>query len=159
MLRKSALTVVIAIVVLASAHGQSPANSNNASDYVAVCDAYGESGLVFVGRAEAPVTFRISGEAEIEKARQNLIRTEAEVARLRASLDLKTRFEREAEFALRIIEADSELRMRQNMYPPPCDLTLIPVHVEQAFRGVTEPTLMLRPVDPSMSMEPGELYL
>jgi hypothetical protein len=45
------------------------------------------------------------------------------------------------------------------MYPPPIDLTLIPVSVERAFRGVTEASLMLRLADPAMKMEPGELYL
>jgi hypothetical protein len=160
MLRKSASIVVFAIVVpVASMHGQSPANPDPASDFVTVCGDYGGSELVFVGRAEAPVTFRISGEAEIEKARQNLIRTEAEVARLRASSDLYTRLERNAEFEIRIIKAGTELAMRRAMYPPPYDLTFIPVHVEQTFRGVTAPTLMLRQVDPSIGMEPGERYL
>lgn len=159
MLRKSALIAVLAIVGrVASVHGQSPVTPDIASDFIKFCGDYG-SELVFVGRAEAPVTFRVSGEAEIEKARQNLIHTEADVARLRASLDLYTRLERNAEFEIRLIEAGTEFRKRQNMYPPPHDLTFIPVHVEQIFRGVTRQTLMLRQVDPSKRMEPGQLFL
>lgn len=157
MLRKNALLLGFTIAVLvASAQGQAP---DNASDLFEVCDTLSEAELIFIGRAQPPVTFRISGEAEIEKARQNLVRTEAEVARLRASLDLKTRYEREAEFAIKVIDARTELDMRRAMYPPPFDLTLIPVHVEQAFRGVIPPTVMLRRVDPSVKLEPGELYL
>jgi hypothetical protein len=160
MLRKSALMVVFTILVpVHSVRGQSPGDPTAASDFVKVCDAYGEPQVVFVGRAEPPVTFHISGEPEIEKARQNVIRTEAEVARLRDSMDFTTRWERETELELRIIHAKAELNLRRAMYPPPIDLTLVPVSVERAFRGATEPTLMLRRADPAMKMEPGELYL
>ena len=147
------------VIRVAAVDGQSPANPDSASDFVTICDAYGESEIVFVGRAEAPVTVRISGEAEVETARQNLIRTEADVAWLRATLDLMTKFERNSELESKIADAKSELNRRQAMYPPPHDVTLIPVRVEQAFRGVTEPTLMLRQHDPSVRIEPGSLYL
>lgn len=71
----------VLIVQVASAAGQSPTNLRY-SDADAVCQTYGDSELLFVGRGEEPITFHISGEAEIEKARQNLISTEAEIARL-----------------------------------------------------------------------------
>jgi hypothetical protein len=74
-------------------------------------------------------------------------------------LDLKTRLEREREFEIALIQAKAELGRRRAMYPPPIDLTLIPVSVERAFRGVTEASLMLRLADPAMKLEPGELYL
>lgn len=160
MLRKNALVAgFTAVVLIGSAHGQSPANPNSATDFMEVCRDYGEAQLVFVGRVHPALMFRISGEAEIEEARQNLIRTEAEVARLRASLDLKTRYEREAEFAIKVIAAQTELDKRRAMYPPPLELTLFPVQVEQRFRGVTDPMLLLRQVGPSIKLQPGELYL
>lgn len=160
MLQRSACLLVVTIVVpIASAHGQPPQRLNVFDDLVRVCDKHGRSELVFVGRAETPVTFRISGEAEIEKARQHLTRTEAEVARLSASLDPRTRWEREAEFELKISEAKAELATRQSRYPPPYELTLVPVLVEQTFRGVVEPRLMLQLLEPSIRMELGESYL
>ena len=159
MLRKSALIVVFTLFVpVAAVRGQSPGDPAT-GDLMKVCGAYSASQVVFVGRAEPPVTFHLSGEAEIEKARQNLIRTEAEVAHLRDTLESPERWEREREFALRIVHAQAEVSMRRAMYPRPMDLTLIPVSVEQAFRGVTESTMMLHRMDPSMTLEPGELYL
>ena len=139
------LAVVCAIAIPnAAAYGQSICNQQD---------------VVFVGRAEGPITFRISGEAEIERARQNLIRVEDEVAKLRASLDFKTNMERNVEFAMRLIKAKEELDMRRAMYPPPYDLTLTPVHVVQTFRGVSEPTLMVLMRQGSPAMQPGEQYL
>jgi hypothetical protein len=126
------------------AHGQS------------ICD---DSDLVFVGRAEAPVTFLVSGEAEIEKARRNLVRTEEEIAQLQASLDERTRLERSVEFAIRLIKAKDELEMRRAMYPPPQQVTFIPLHVVRPFRGVTESTLMVHARPDLPPMQPGEEYL
>jgi hypothetical protein len=115
--------------------------------------------IVFVGRAEQPVTYHVSGEAAIERARQNLKRVEEEVARERGTLDLRTWWERNAEFELRLIDARHELDIRQGMYPPPHDLSFTPVQVEQAFRGVTDPTVMLFSRNPSVEIIPGEVYL
>lgn len=80
------------------------------------------------------------------------------MARLNASLDIKTRFERAAEFALKIIEARAQFEIQRAKYPPPYDLTLIPVQIEQAFRGVSTSTLMLGRVPPTMKLQPGESY-
>jgi hypothetical protein len=124
-----------------------------------VCNTYGQTKVVFVGRLGEPATFHMSGQPEIEKARQNVIRTETEVARRRASLARKATFEEEREFAIAIITAQDEFARQRTIYPPPYDLTLFPVVVEQPFRGVTEPTLMVHPADPSLKMQPGELYL
>jgi hypothetical protein len=159
MFRKDRLVVGFLIGALAaSVHGQSPAESSAVVDFETVCERYGEAELV-VGRAREPVTLRISGEAEIEKARQNLIRVEAEVAHLRATLDLQTRWEREKEFALKVIEAQTELDLIKALFPPPQDFAVIPVDVEQTFRGVITPTFLLHRRDPSLDLRPGELYL
>jgi hypothetical protein len=121
-----------------------------------ICD---DSDLVFVGRAEAPVTFLVSGEAEIEKARQNLIRTEKEIAQFKASLDERTRLERNVEFTIRLIRAKEELDMRRAMYPPPQQVTFTPLHVVTPFRGVTESTLMVHTLPEQPPMQAGEEYL
>lgn len=134
---------------------------------VIVCPAFAysqpsacnDAEVVFVGRAETPVTFHVSGEESIEHARQNLIRVEEEVASERAALDLRARLERDIEFELRLIKARDELDLRRTMYPPPHELTFTPVQVERTFRGVTEGTLMLFWRDPSIRVTTGELYL
>jgi hypothetical protein len=160
MQRKSLVVVALAIVASGGApDGQSRDARSTFDALSSMCSEYGEAELVFVGRAEAPVTFRISGEAEIEKARQNLARIEAEVARLKASLDPKTRLEREVEFVKALVEAEDELDTRRVMYPLPMDLTLVPVQVEQTFRGITEPMMMVHAREPSLSFEPGVRYL
>jgi hypothetical protein len=118
-----------------------------------------DADLVFVGRAEAPVTFLVSGETAIEAARQNLIRTEADIAQLRASLDERTRLEREVEFVIRLLKAKDELDMRRVMYPPPYKVTFIPLTVVRPFRGVSEATLMLHVRPHLPPMQPNEVYL
>ena len=162
MLGKSALIAVLTVIIpVASVQGQRPLNPSTRRDFAEACDASGELDVVFVGRLEEPVTFRISGEEEIEKARQDVIRAEAEMARLKASLDVKTGLDRDRELAIAmaVFRAQQELDYRRARYPSPYDLTLFPVIVEQAFRGVTEPTLMLRRADTALRMEPGERYL
>ena len=111
-----------------------------AQSHYPVCN---DAKVVFVGRAKPAVTFHVSGEPAIERARQHLKRVEEEVARERATLDDRTRLERSAEFEIRLIKAQAELDAQRAMYPPPIDLTFFPVVVEQAFRGVTEPEVML----------------
>jgi hypothetical protein len=154
---KRALSLVVAIFINASAaHGQSaPSSTPRPAPF---CSAYADFDLVFVGRAQTPVTYRISGEREIERARQNLLAIEADVARVRASLDLQTRWERNIELEVRIIEAQAEVELRRAMYPAPYDLTLTPLAVERTFRGVLEHTVMLREIGPSR-VDRGELYL
>jgi hypothetical protein len=101
----------------------------------------------------------VSGEAAIEKAQQDLIRTETEIAQLEASLDERSRLERAVEFAIRRIKAKDELSRRRAMYPPPQDLTFIPFQVVRPFRGVSEPTLLLHARPHLPSIQPGEEYL
>jgi hypothetical protein len=143
MLRVWLVTGIIACPALGYAE---PAGCNNAA-------------VVFLGRAKPPVTFHISGAAAIERARQNLKRVEEEVARERAALDLKTWYERNAEFEVRLIRAREELAAERAAYPPPVDFTFYPMDVEQAFRGVTESTILLLQRDSAFRLEPDEAYL
>src|SRR6185503_12683817 len=127
-LRPFPLVLATAILAAAaSAYGQSAVRPTPVENASRGCAAYGEAEIIFVGLAEEPVTFRISGEAVIEEARQNLIRTEAEIARLKASLDPKTWLERELEFVVARHQAEAELNRRRSIYPPPYDLTLFPM--------------------------------
>jgi hypothetical protein len=144
MIRQAIFVVAAGLSCHAPVHAQS------------ICN---DSELVFVARADAPVTYHVSGEAEIEKARQNFVRIEDELGRMPKPLDDPTRVEQATEIAIRLVKAQSELNMRKAMYPKPYDVTFVPLHVVRAFRGVNEPTLMLRVRPDLRPMETGEEYL
>jgi len=139
------VAVSVALSLPAAAQGQSSA-----------CH---DAEVVFVGRADRAVTFHISGEAAIERARQNVKRVEEEVARERAALDPQTRLERDVELEVRIIKAKDELDWQQVMYPAPYDVTVFPMRVEDGIRGVTEPTVMLLTRHLPQALEPDQSYL
>jgi hypothetical protein len=144
MFRHTLFVVGVALSLLSSAQAQS------------VCN---DSELVFLGRAEAPVTFRVSGEAEIEKARRDAIRAEEEFERLKASGPDWSRDPRTMELTIRMVKAQDELGRRRAMYPPPHDITFIPLAVTRAIRGVNEATLMLHARPHLPPLQPGEEYL
>jgi hypothetical protein len=84
------------------------------------------------------------------------------VAQVRASLLPKVPdVELETELEIRIIRAEAEVGTLKARYPEPQDVSLMPVQVERAFRGVKEDTLMLdaRTRTSDTAMEAGELYL
>jgi len=138
-MRRSALAVPIVLAGLAGVlRAQSPGPSLTDSDFASVCDAYGEAYVVVVGRAEPPVTFHVSGEAAIEAARQHLIATEAEVARLRESLDPIARLEREAEFSLTILDAEEEVARRRAAAAVPIEIGNATVQDELIFDVATK---------------------
>jgi len=117
-----------------------------------------DSWLVFVGRAEAPVTFHVSGEAEIEKARKQAVLAEEEFERLKTSSADWMRDPQVLELTIRMVKAKQEWNMRKAMYPPPHDITFIPLAVTRPIRGVKEATLMLL-ARGLPAMEPGEEYV
>lgn len=157
-MRKTALILAVAIAVpKASVYSQSAAAPSAVGDIVSICEEYGHSDVVFLGRAEPPVTIRISAEAETENARQNVISIQRELAQLRASLDPRTRLERELALETRLQDALIEFDNQETMYTAfDGDYTFVPIIVEQTFRGLSESTLMLRLVEPSLNLKPGE---
>jgi len=122
-------------------------------------EACHDAEVVFVGRADRAVTFHISGEPAIERARQNLKRVEEEVARERATMDRQAQLDRDVELEVRIVKAHEELDWQQAMHPDPYDLTVFPMTVENGIRGVTEPMVMLLARHLSQPLEPGQSYL
>jgi hypothetical protein len=144
MIRQAIFVIVAGLSCRGPVHAQS------------ICN---DSEIVFVGRAEAAVTYHISGEAEIEKARQNVVQIEEELARLPKPLDEPTRLEQATEIAIRLIKAQHELGRRKAMYPPPQNVTLIPLSVVRPLRGVSEHTLMVYARPELPSLQPGEEYL
>ncbi len=107
------------------------------------CAAYGESDVVVLGRPQTPVVIRFSGERLVERARQELARVEAEVARIRGLLSPQQRLEQGAELELRVLEAKNQLSVTVAMYPPPMDIPFTPVHVERILRGMPNTPLRL----------------
>jgi hypothetical protein len=120
------------------------------------CD---DSRLIFVGRAEAPVTFHVSGEAEIEKARKLAVLAEEEFEQLKTSNPDWMRDPRVMELTIRKIKAKDEWNMRKAMYPAPHDVTFVPLAVTRPIRGVKEATLMLHARPHLPAMQPGEEYV
>ena len=118
-----------------------------------------DSELVFVGRAEAPVTFHVSGEAEIEKARKQAVLAEEEFERLKTSSADWMRDPRVMELTIRMVKAKEEWNKRKAMYPPPQDITFIPLAVTRPIRGVKEATLMFHARPHLPAMKPGEEYV
>ena len=161
MRRVGALVILITTAVFTiSLHGQAPSNPNLPIDPSTFCKAYGEEvELIFVGRPDPPVTLRISGETEIEAARQNLIRTEAEVARLRSAKGFEPRSMANVELEARVAAARSNLDRTQIKYPPAYDLRFAPIHVERVLHGVVEPTVMLLLPNMSTTLESAASYL
>src|SRR5713226_143568 len=155
-MRRAPLLVIFIFV----ADVLTPGPPARAGDFATVCEAYGSAAaeVVFVGRAQAPVTRRVSsGESEIEQARENLARAEAELRRVRSS-DAETRQEREFDAQVESIRADAELKRLRAMFPRPANAVLTPMHVETAFRGVNALDVFLY-LGPQPPLESGRSYL
>ncbi len=118
-----------------------------------------DSRVVFVGRAEPPVTFHVSGESEIEKARKQAVLAEEEFERLRTSSADWMRDPRVKELTIRMVLAKEQWNMRKAMYPRPQDITFIPFAVTRPIRGVKEATVMLLARPHLPAMQPGEQYV
>ena len=159
MLSRSTVLVAIAaisLVVPPKAQAAPPLDPVNDTDY---CQDHGEGAVVVLGRPQPPMVVRMSGEAAIDRARQELGRVEAEVERLSRPMNAQQRLEHDAEFSLRLFEARNELGRVQAMYPPPQDVTFIPVQVERVLRGEPLRTFLAHMADPQMPLEPDRVYL
>lgn len=120
-----------------------------------VCD----SRVVFVGRAEPPVTFHVSGESEIEKARKQAVLATEEFEHLVTSSADWMSDPRVEELTIRMVQAKTQWSMRKAMYPSPQDITFIPFAVTRPIRGVKEATVMLLARPHLPEMQPGEEYV
>ena len=131
-----------------------------ANDVADACHEFGRAEVIFVGRVKsAPITRRISGEAEIEKARAVKNAAERE---LHAFESLKVPpeigAERHRDLTIRMLKASDEYNRIRAMHPPPVDVSLTPLLVETAFRGVTTPELfMMNRGQPEL--DPARSYL
>ena len=116
-----------------------------ANDVAEACREFATAEVIFVGRVNgAPITRRVSGEDDIEKAR---VIMEAAERELKAFQALKMPPEigggRHRELAIQAIKAQDEYGRIRAMHPPPVDFPVTPLLVETAFRGVTTSELFM----------------
>ena len=146
----------MSMVVPSTPQAAPPVDPVSDTDY---CQEYGEGAVVVLGRPQPPMVVRMSGEAAIERARQELSRVEAEIERLSTPMNAQQRLEHDAEFSMRLVEARNERGRVQAIYPPPQDVTFIPVQVERVLRGEPLQTFLAHMADPHMRLEPDRVYL
>jgi len=132
-----------------------------AADQVAeACQQLASAEVIFVGRVSgAPISRRVSGEDDIEKAR---VMKEAAERELEAFTALKMPPEigggRHKDLTVRMLKATDEYNRARAMHPPPVDIPVTPLLVETPFRGVTTNELfMWNRGQPAL--DPGKSYL
>jgi hypothetical protein len=130
----------------------------SANQFADPCYAFGSAEIIFIGRVKsAPITRRISGEDEVEKARVALAAAERELKAFEAlKMPPEIWWQRHLDLTIQMLKASQEYRKTRAMHPPPVDLTVIPLVVETPFRGVTTTELFMMDrgqpaLDPSRS--------
>ena len=149
---RSLLCAVAAVVAAAT-----PVSAN---DLTEACHAFGSAEVIFVGRVKsAPITRRISGENEIEKARLVMEAAERELKAFEAlKVPPEIGWQRHRDLTIRMVKASEEYGRTRAMYPPPVDLSLTPLLVEIPFRGVkTTELFMMNRGQPAL--DPARSYL
>jgi hypothetical protein len=131
-----------------------------ANDVAEACREFATAEVIFVGRVKsAPITRRISNEEAVEKAR---VVMEAAERDFKAYEALKMPPEivggQLRDLAIRMILAREAFDMARVSHPPPFDVSLTPMIVETAFRGVTTPELFLMNKG-QHELDPGRSYL
>jgi len=129
-----AVTAILAAVL--------PATANDVMD---ACHAFASADVIFVGRVKgAPITRRISGEQEIEKARAMKDAAERDLKQFEAlKMPPEIGQSRHLELTIRMIKAADGFDRARAMHPPPVDVSVTPLLVETPFRGVTTPELFM----------------
>jgi hypothetical protein len=131
-----------------------------ANDVADACHEFGTAEVIFVGRVKgAPITRRISGEDEIERARAVKDAADRELKAFEAlKMPPEIGAAQNRELAIRFVRANEEFNRVRAMHPPPEDVSVTPLLVETAFRGVTTTELfMLNRGQPEL--DPARSYL
>src|SRR4029450_1043365 len=113
----SLLCAVVAVV--------SPAMPVSANDFTEACHSFGSAEVIFVGRGKsAPITRRIAGEEEIEKARLAMEAAERELKAFEAlKIPPEIGWQQQRDLTIRMVKASEEYSRTGAMYPPPVDLS------------------------------------
>ena len=134
-----------------------PAAANDVAD---ACHEFATAEVIFVGRVKsAPITRRVSGEQEIEKARAIRDATERDLKAFEAlKMPPEIGWRRHQDLAIQAATAREEYDKTRAMHPPPVDLSLTPILVEVPFRGVnTAELFMMNRGQPGL--DPARSYL
>jgi hypothetical protein len=121
------------------------------------CHNLGRAEMIFVGRVKsAPITRRISGDEQIDKARVVMEAAERELKAFEAlKIPPEIGFEQHRDLSMRMVKAREAFDHTRAMYPPPMDLSLTPILVEVPLRGVTTADVFLQ----GPELEPARSYL
>ena len=130
-----------------------------ANDIAEACREFGTAQVIFVGRVKsAPIMRRISGEQDIEKARLVMDAAERELKAFDALKMPPEIGSTRHDLAVRAVKAREEYERTRNMHPPPVDVSLTPMLVEEPLRGVTTADLfMMNRGQPEL--DPARSYL
>ena len=131
-----------------------------ADDFATTCREFTASRVIFTGRVlSAPITKRVSGEEQIEKARRSAVQAESELEQFRAlKLRPSAAGQRERELAEKARGMRDLYERMHAMMQPPMDIVVTPVRVETPFRGVQTAILYVR-TSPPTELQPGQTYL
>jgi hypothetical protein len=148
----SLLCAMAAIVAAAT-----PVSGNDLTD---ACHAFGSSEVIFVGRVKsAPIKRLISGEQDVENARIVMEAAERDVKAYEAlKMPPEIGGGQLRDLVIRMMRARDAFQEARAMHPAPFELSLTPLIVETAFRGVTTSELfMMNSGQPEL--DPARSYL
>ena len=129
-----------------------------AAQVAEACREFATAEVIFVGRVKsAPIMRRMSGEKDIEQARVVSDAAERDLKAFEAlKMPPEIGWRRLWGASIRAIKA-FESRQTRAMHPPPVDLSLTPMLVEEPFRGTTGDLFMLDSGQPAL--DPARSYL
>jgi hypothetical protein len=134
-----------------------PVSANDPTD---ACHAFGSAEVIFIGRVKsAPITRRISGEEDVERARVVMEAAEHDLKAYEAlKMPPQIGGDQLRDLVVRMMRARDAFNQARAMHPPPYDVLLTPILVETAFRGVTTPELFM--MDRGQpALDPARSYL
>jgi len=131
-----------------------------AAQVAEACREFATAEVSFVGRVKsAPIMRRISGEKDIERARVVSDAAERDLKAFEAlTMPRATGWRRHQELAIRAAKAFDEYDRIRAIHPPPVDLSLTPMLVEEPFRGATGDLFMMDSGQPALDPERSYLF-
>jgi hypothetical protein len=131
-----------------------------AAQVAEACREFATAEVIFVGRVKsAPITRRISGEKDIEKARVVSDAAEHDLKAFEAlKMPPEIGWRRHQDLSIRALNARDEYEKTRAMHPSPVDLSLTPMLVEVPFRGATGDLFILNSGQPALDPERSYLF-
>ena len=157
------LTAVACVVAVLTGEARqeiqfAPPNAILTEAVVESCEGLADAEVVFVGLVLPPIAYRLSFEAQIQKARANWMSAQTEWERFRSAHPSVPDPERDQALEIKAIKAHSEFTETQAYYPAPIDMVVTPMHVEAAFRDISMDNVFVEIRGPE-PLETGRSYL